>query len=166
MPLTFRIIYPNLLAVRESGKIMNLRTLKKEMVKLIISFAATLAILIAAAKVHSFQKNQEEIKKKILEKARQVEQKIKSEREGRRMVEARKPMEVRIVAFLRKYEGVRFSESELREKIIKNYYEKVDFYQSLLAVTYYQRRKGYGFEVDYSKSKRGELRYYYEKPKE
>lgn len=131
-----------------------------------ITIVGTIVVLVLAARAQLFLKEREAIEKKVREKAREVEQKIRSEKEEQRRIETKKPVEVRIAAFLRKSEGLRFTEVELREKIILDQRDKVDFYLALIAVTYYQRRNGYGMEADYSKSINGEMRYYYEKPKE
>lgn len=133
---------------------------------MIISFLEVLAILVVAAKIRSFQKKREEIEKKNKEKNKEKEQQIILARKQREQIESRRPLEARIAAYLKKYEGVRFKEEELREKIILDYCDKVDFYRSLVAVTYWQRRDGFGVEADISNGKSTELYYYYEKPKQ
>ncbi|MFA6097405.1 MAG: hypothetical protein WC788_07310 [Candidatus Paceibacterota bacterium] len=131
-----------------------------------ITIVGSIVVLVLAARAQLFLKEREAFEKKIREKAREVEQKIRSENKDQRRIESKKPMEVRIAAFLRKSEGVRFTEEELRGRIIRDHRDRVNFYLALMAVTYYQRRNGYGMEADYSKSKNGVMLYYYEKPKE
>lgn len=132
---------------------------------MMISIIGVLIALVVAAKIRSYLNEKEEIKKKNSEKSKGKEQQIILARKQREDVESRKPMEARIAAYLKKYEGVRFKEEELREKIILNYRDKIDFYIALTAVSYWQRRDGFGVEADYSKNKNGDFYYYFEKPK-
>jgi len=135
------------------------------MMVLMITAVVVLAIIILAARIQIFQKERAEIKKKILEKAMQG-QKIILAKDGSEQTEPKKHIEVRIAEFLRKNERVRFTKAEIEKEIVRNERDSIGFYRALIAVTYYQRRDGYGIEADYSKSKLGEFYYYYEKPKE
>lgn len=111
-------------------------------------------------------KRQEAMEKKKEEKNNEIGQKVEWTNKQKNRINAKDPLERRIRTFLEENEGVRFNEADLGKKIVFNQKDAIDFHRALLAVTYYQRNDGFGYEEGKSIGKNKELVYFYEKTKQ